>query len=341
MTALTEYERLEAQALWRAGADAQRQNVIVSLGDATLTISDPHDRALAHWSLPAVRRLNPGKRPALYAPSSQPDEAEELELEDAEMIRAIEKLRAAIARSRPRSGRLRLALSALVLLAAATFALVWLPGALERQALRLLPDVTRRAVGERLLTRIHRVAGSACGSPLGRAALARLGRRVLGPDSGARLVVVSAGVPWSGHLPGGVILLNRVLVENYEAPEVVAGFILAESERAREADPMAALLDHAGTLATVKLLTTGTIADNVLDSYAEVMLTAPPQPLSDAALLARFAAAHVPSSPYAYAVDQTGESVLGLIEADPVPLSQAEPLLPDADWVSLQDICLQ
>ena len=341
MTALTQYDRLEAQGLWRPARAAQRVNVIVSLGDATLTISDPHDRALAHWSLPALFRLNPGKRPALFAPSDAAEEGEELELDDAQMIEAIEKLRSAIARARPRSGRLRLALTALVLLAAGTLAFVWLPGALRAHTVSVLPYVTRQAVGERLLTRVRRVAGAPCGSALGRAALTKLGRRVLGENTPAQLVVVSSGVTWAGHLPGGVILLNRALLEDYEEPDVAAGFILAENERARRADPMAQLLDHAGTLATVKLLTTGTIADAALDSYAEVVLTAEPVPLPDAALIARFAAARLRSSPYAYALDQTGESVLGLIEADPVPLAQAEPLLPDADWVSLQGICVQ
>jgi len=339
MTALTQYQRLEAQGLWRPARDAQRVNVIVSLGDASLTIADTRDRPLAHWSLPALKRLNPGKRPALYAPSDAPDEQEELELADEDMIRAIEKLRAAIARARPRSGRLRVGLTAGILGALVIGALVWLPGALERQTLSVLPDVTRKAVGQRLLTRIRRVAGTPCATTLGRTALGHLRDRVLGPDSRASLVVVSAGVTWSGHLPGAVILLNRALIEDYEEPDVVAGFILAESERARLNDPMRALLDHAGLLATVKLLTTGTIDDAVLDSYAETLLTAAPDPLPDEALLARFAEARVRSTPYAFALDQTGESVLGLIEADPVPIDAAGPLLSDADWVSLEGIC--
>jgi hypothetical protein len=65
MTALSEFERLEAPGLWRPTPEAQRLNVIVSVGDATLTISDMQDRPLSHWSLPALHRLNPGKTPAL------------------------------------------------------------------------------------------------------------------------------------------------------------------------------------------------------------------------------------------------------------------------------------
>ena len=60
MTALPEYQRLECSGLWRDGPGAQRREVIVAFGDATLVIADARsDRALAHWSLPAVLRLQP------------------------------------------------------------------------------------------------------------------------------------------------------------------------------------------------------------------------------------------------------------------------------------------
>lgn len=340
MTALTQYERLEAPGLWRATPEAQRLNVVVSIGDATLTISDTSDRALAHWSLAALRRMNPGTRPALYAPSRAPDETEELEIADDDMIVAIEKVRRVIERNRPRSGRLRLALTLAVLALAVLVGVTWLPDALKRHTLSVLPDVTRAAVGERLLERIRRVSGAPCAGSYGTAALERLGTRVYG-GRGARLVVVSSGVTQAAHLPGRIVLLNRALVEDFEEPDVAAGFILAEAERARQYDPMAALLDHAGLLSTAKLLTTGEIDDAVLDAYAEVLLTRPPEPLGDEALLARFEAAGVRATPYAYALDQTGETTLSLIEADPVPLALAAPLLADADWVSLQGICAE
>ena len=56
MTALQKYERLEATGLWRETPDGQRREVVVSIGDATLVISDLNDTALTHWSLAAVER---------------------------------------------------------------------------------------------------------------------------------------------------------------------------------------------------------------------------------------------------------------------------------------------
>jgi hypothetical protein len=58
-------------------------------------------------------------------------------------------------------------------------------------------------------------------------------------------------------------------------------------------------------------------------------------------LLTRFAEAGVASTPYARAVDPSGESVLRLIEADPFAQEAAPPLLKDGDWISLQAICAE
>ena len=145
MTALEQYSSLEATGLWREGPDAQRCEVLVSLGNATLIIATPAEVARTHWSLPAIVRLNPGKRPALYAPGEQADER--LEIDDRDMIDAIEKLRAAIDRRRPHPGRLRLWIGASLAAAMVAAALFWMPGALIRQTASVLPP--RRAGGDR------------------------------------------------------------------------------------------------------------------------------------------------------------------------------------------------
>ena len=40
MTALKQYQRLESVGVWRPDPEAQRRNVTVSFGDASLAISD-------------------------------------------------------------------------------------------------------------------------------------------------------------------------------------------------------------------------------------------------------------------------------------------------------------
>lgn len=336
MTALKQYARLECPGVWRPDPDVQRQNVIVSFGDASLVIADRTGMAMSHWSLAAVVRINRGEMPALYTPSAEGTET--LEIDDESMIDAIEQVRGAIQKSRPRRGRLRLLVLgglAAAMLGAAAF---WLPGALMRHTLGVVPEPTRTEIGTRLFTAIGRVSGAPCRSPRGDQALARLSSRLLAPGSGG-LLLVPGGIPDTISLPGGAMLLNSRLVEDHETADVVAGFILAEDVRRGVHDPLADLLKMAGPGAIFRLLTTGHLPDAALKDYAEALTTATPAPVPDKLLIARFAEAGVPSTPYAYAVDVTGESTLNLIEADPMRGGGARTVLDDGDWVALQGIC--
>lgn len=339
MTALKQFVRLEAAGLWRPTPQDQRRDVIVSLGDASLTITDMRENVLAHWSLGAVARANAGQHPAIYHPDGDPGETLELGDEGTEMIEAIETLRSAIEKSRPHPGKLRLWLTggvALVLLALAAF---WLPDALMRHTVKVVPAVKRSEIGDALLSRITRIAGQPCMTPEARQPLQRLALRVLGPGQGSQLVVLREGVRRTAHLPGGRILLNRALIEDPEDPDVTAGYILAERLRARSRDPLETMLAQTGLWSSLRLLTTGQMSEADIRSYSEHLLSQDPRPLPLDALLAGFEAAELRTTPYAYARDITGETTLPLIEADPRAAQGSRQVLSDADWVRLQGIC--
>lgn len=339
MTALREYDRLEGSGLWRASPDAQRTEVVVSIGDATLVITDLRDRALTHWSIPAITRANPGHRPAIYHPDGDPGETLELPATEADVIEAIEKLRSAIARRRPHPGRLRLVMMLTLALAVAALAIFWLPGAVQRHAVAVVPEVKRAEIGRALIAHMQPVTGPPCRVPGGVAALDRLAARLPSGPAGGRLLVVRGGTTGATAVPGGTILLGRALVEDHEEPDIVAGYILAERLRADQHDPLDRLLAHAGLIAAFRLLTTGLPGDGALRAYAAHLLTAEAPPLDEEALLNRFREAGIRSTPYAYARDISGESVLPLIEADPFQGAAPDPVLSDGDWLRLQGIC--
>lgn len=343
MTALSEYERLESSGLWRAppedhnpDADDKRREVIVSFGNATIVLSDRNDKPLAHWAMPAIRRQNPGTRPAIYSPDK--DAVETLEISDDTMVDAIEKIRAAIERQRPKPGRLRWWIVGGFIAATAALAVFWLPDALLRHTVSVLPDAKRLEIGQSLVANIKRVSGQACNTTYGTRALDALAMR-LADGTTPQLIVLPSGVTGATHLPGGFILLNHELFEDFEEPDVAAGYIIAEQLRLRKSDPIEPLLRAAGLRATFTLLTTGTISDAALASYAEHLLTTAPAAIDTQELLVRFLAANTRSTPYAYGVDPTGETTIDLIEADPFAITPATPLLTDEQWINLQSIC--
>ena len=336
MTVLEQYKRLEATGLWREAPDAQRREVLVSLGDATLMISTMTEVALTHWSLPAVARLNPGRQPALYAPGAETEER--LEIDDPDMVAALEMVLAAIDKRRPHPGRLRLWIGASLGAVLVGLGIFWLPEALTRQTVALLPPASREAIGNDLLQEIGRLAGPICTNPRGSLALARLARRTFG-DPAPRVAVLPSSIPETLALPGGILVVNAALVEDHETPEVLAGYLLAEDARQAAVDPMLTLLTEAGLGTTFRLLTTGEIDAEPLHAHAARLLSREAAPVADADLLPRFTAAAISTAPYAFALDISGETVIGLIEANPVRTTPSEPLLSDADWISLQDIC--
>ena len=337
MTALKKYERLESTGLWRPAVDQQRREVTVAFGDATLVITDKAERPVAHWSLPAIERVNPGERPAIFAPDAE--RSETLEVEDDLMIGAIEEVRKHIQRRRPRPGRLRymgLALSTATVLALGIF---WLPGAVTRQTLAVVPATKRAEIGATILGHLQHLTGTVCRDPLGVAALDRLKARLLGVESSAQFVIVPGGLATAKILPGQIVVLNKELVEDYEDPAVVAGHILARITATQTADLLRPVLESGGLSATARLLTTGDLPPEELRAYAEaIVLELPPAPALDP-LVANFAAARVSTQPYAYSLDISGETTLDLIESDPMIGQDPQLVLSDREWVALQGIC--
>jgi hypothetical protein len=294
-----------------------------------------NDRAITHWSIAALARSTPVSGPAVYHPDGDPGETLELPDHEREMIAAIETLRAAVARRRPRPGRLRWLGMGLSFAAVAAVVVLWLPGAMRDNTLRIVPQIKREAIGVALIERMQRVTGPVCSDAAGLRALRRFGTRL---DTLKLAVVPALGRPGL-HLPGGVIVLDRSVFEDWEEPDVAAGFILAQLALQVERDPLAELLKVVGPWENFRLLTTGDISGAALDAYAEHLMTTPANMPDTANLLALFEATDVPSTPYARARDITGEAVLALIEGDPMKNRTTEPLIADATWLRLQGLC--
>lgn len=337
MTALKKYQRLESPGLWRETSASQRREVVVAFRKASLVLFDPRtETPLSHWSLPAVERRNPGELPALFSPGE--DAEESVEIEDADMIAAIEKIRSVVRRRAPRPGRLRSTILGGMLLAVVSVGVIFLPETIYTHTARVLPHTTRAALGMAALTDIQRLTGAACATPKGSAALDRMSERLYGV-AGPDIFVLPEGLTHPAHLPGPIALLPAAAVLGQQTPEATAGFVLAAGLRADAVDPMVPLLRHAGFMATVRLLTSGVLPAGALAGFGEVFLATPDQPPSDESMLAAFQAAKLSSTPYGFALDASGETTLGLIEADPWRSGTPDPILRSEEWQALQAIC--
>lgn len=340
MTALKKYQRLEAPGLWRPDPDEARRDVVVALGEATLTLTDSRSgQVLSHWSLPAIERLNPGESPALFAPGSD-QLTETLELDDDLLIEALTTIRGAL------TPRRRLRLIGRVIVATLSFgllvaAMTTLPGALVRHAAGIAPPAARAQIGRVILEDLTRPGSGVrlCGWPAGRQALTTLRSRVLG--AGFRVNVVD-GLPGFqvAAVPGRLILISRALLERLDSPEALAGYLLAQEIRVLAYDPLLPVLAHAGTRATIALLTTGTLPPEALAGYGAQALPGP-LVLPEADILAdRFATLPLWPVPFALSLPAdlaaTAEQLADMPRDPAMGLGR---LLSDGEWLTLQGIC--
>ncbi|MGY6412306.1 MAG: hypothetical protein ACXIUV_14940 [Alkalilacustris sp.] len=339
MTALSRYQRLECDGLWRPAADEQRRDVVVAFGEASLILTDIRSgRPLAHWSLPAVTRRNPGAQPALFTPDA--DASETLEIEDPDMIAALETVARAVRQGRRVRPRRRPALVAGAALVAVLALAWWVPRAMVEHAERTLPAAARAQIGALVLADLAQSGHPVCGAPLGLRALGRLAERLGAPQL---IVLDGPDLPPALALPGGIVALGRPMVEAHDSPEVAAGHVLAvlAALDAGEA-PLAAALRHAGPWATFRLLTTGALDPRDLRGHGTARLAEAQTARrgGEAALLARFDAAEVPLAPWAEAAARSdAERLLSAAAARSPGAAPPRPILSDGEWVSLQDIC--
>ena len=332
MTALQQYQRLETTGLWRASEDAQRRDVTVSFGDATLVISDQAGRALTHWSLPAIEKVSVAPSGTIYAPAQ--DATETLELSDATMLDAIETVRKALSRQKPKPGRVRATGRVAVAAGMLGLAVFWLPGALRNQTLAVVTQTKRIEIGATVLGHMQFQNGLACRTPSGLVALKQLHRRVFGTAAAGQIVVLPGDSVGAVNLPGGIIAITQAVLRVSDDPAVPAGFVIAAHARTQNSDPLGTILDGAGLRDTMRLLTTGQLSDDALQSFASELQFSETTALPLETLVAAFEAADVSAMGFAAS---TGRSDLS--DADPMQGRTTVPVLPDSAWVSLQGIC--
>ncbi|MFN7002831.1 MAG: hypothetical protein ACK4NW_05275 [Roseinatronobacter sp.] len=344
MTALEKYRKLEGTGLWAGSRDAQRREVVVSFGDATLVISDSRSlQALSHWSLPAVQRLNPGKRPALYAPEG--DDSEILELQDDWLIDALKTLQGALYPPRSVFARFRRQIMGGIALLAAIALAVAVPPALVTHTASVVPMAKRIELGTQLRSDLAQLGVQECSSANGDAALVSLQRALF--QNPAQLVVMR-GLPLDSprvqHVMGRYFLIDSRLLEESESAEALAGAILMAAQRSADIDPMHPLLRHAGVVATFRLLTAAELPPSAMRGYAAALLRAAPELPQLDPLLERFARVDLSTRPFVDNPTPLDPGVRALREQLRArdPLSGEIPdtsLLSDGQWVSLQYIC--
>lgn len=340
-TALKQFQRLEAPGSWRPSPDEQLREVVVSIGEATLILSDPKsDAPLAHWSLPAVERLNSDHLPAIYSPAAAEGDKqfEILEISDQWMVDAISHVQTAIAARRAHPGRLRSHLMLAALAAMILGAIIWLPSALRSHAVRITPQAEEIRIGKEIITDMSHSTGAPCYSPEAAQVVTRLIRRT-GLSAKIHLVVLRHGLDRVIMLPGRLGVVGDTLIADQDGPEALAGHLIAAELSAEANDPMSQVIRRVDFFDVLRLLMSGSLPEMALQGIGEEILATSPARPDDKMLLSALAKAQLPSSPYAETLPDTAAPPVTLLDGDPFLTEAYPPILSDRDWVTLQQLC--
>ncbi|MEO0387800.1 MAG: hypothetical protein AAF281_09760 [Pseudomonadota bacterium] len=329
MTALEQYERLEAVGQWRLGSEAW-QEVLVSFGNASLVLADFNEAPLAHWALAGVAVIERTPEGVRYAPDGAADEA--LLIQDAAMIEAIAAVTAMARTAPPAPARRRwpwaVALAACALALLAAFAL---PDLLRARAFALIPEERARLVGDRLETGF-----SECRYGPGRAALeALLARAGL---AGRRVVVVRAEAPAFARLPGGTLLLSRALLRDSADAATFAGWLTLAAQLSAEDTVLKRYIEAMTVPGAAGFLISGEIDGQARAAMATALREGtPPLPRHAVArALAQLRDAGIQDAGLRRALSRQYPD---LASAGPATPAQQRPVLGDQAWIALSAIC--
>ncbi len=252
MTAIDKYVRLEAIGWWFEAGRQEGREVIVSFGDESLQITSLKDVPLTHWSLRATRRVGTRGEAVIY--SADPEQQEILEIEDADMVRAISAVTSLLsgpATPPPRRRWLWRGLGVAIILAL----LGQSPPLIYSVANTLTPPSRLIGVSTRLQERLQQKTAGECQGWQGRRALAAFSRSLL-PDPPPALIVLDGLDPAALALPDGRILLSRATIEA-ATPESLAALVALAWGESLEQAPQSRLIKALGPLGALRYIVSG------------------------------------------------------------------------------------
>lgn len=339
MTALAQYERLEALGVWRAHDGAESREVVIKFGKSTLQLEATADEILAHWSLPALRLKSQDDNAATYAPDFESSES--LTVEDAEMRAALGRVLAArLDAPRPPRSRLPMIAATAALFALVGIAVLNLPSVLSSFAPSLIAPERARVLAGQMLPLIEDRIGPACATRAGDAALDRLARRLM-PRAPAQIRVADLGdLPYLA-LPGETVIISRHIAEQASNPEEFAGWTALAFADGASKTALGHVFLASGISDGLGFLANGSFSGRTLDAaVSRLMLSSDVRrPLELDGVTLHLADAGISVAPLVRGIRREA-IVSGPLDVPVVEGGEGGPLvLTDGEWVAIQGIC--
>ncbi len=329
---LVDFELLECLGIWHQLPNDPGMEVVIKIDASMLTLISKGNQVIVQWSCDAIRRKRQRGLPAIYSPDSEFEET--LEVSDSTAISVLDDIIASYNEQLSRSGlSLRGVALFMVILALIVVPAVAFFDRIAPHVAGLVSYRQQSEIGERVFAALADERGGECRSGKGLQSISVLERRIF-PDARYRLRIVADRAVRSLMLPGSIIVVGASVLEEFDGPEVVAGYALLELAAAETSGPFDRFLSHAGIgVATYLALERG-IDDRPVIEYSRSLPEENPAVVDDARLLEEFTRAGFSSTPFGRVADRAG------LVADEPGDNPYEPLMTDSQWLRLRDICI-
>ncbi|RED14193.1 hypothetical protein [Pontivivens insulae] len=354
MTALDQYQRLEALALWRADATSSPREVIATFGNSRLTLMDMSEAPITQWSLAALRyseEADPAGRPDAVGLTPDPEGAECLWFDDVDLKAAIAAVwieeEAEAVDAAPSGNRVfRYVILAFVSIALVIGAILARPWA-QDTLLAQVPEEVWRSVSREIVTAQSEQSGLYLCQRAGRAdpALMEIQTRLGATQARMEPVLFTARQDVSPiiALPDHRVLLDADAMRSAAQPEALAGLMALGLARQDREQPRNRIASAIGMGGLIGLVTRGYLSEDTVAVAAAALAQLPEwERPADAEALRLLETAALPSKPLALILAGRGlpiERLEALADGDVIGAEPFTPALNDQTWLGLRSRC--
>lgn len=367
MTALSDYAKLEAEAVFYDALTDTTTDVVVSFGERSLVIVSLDDRPLAHWPLATlVSRSKEGPGDVRIAPDRTAEDY--ITLNDAEMIRAIEAVCPDLeeAPTAPPKSRHRKRFWVLgILFFTAVIGYLNIAYVTQQITDKIAVDQEVR-LGESMRALVIDSIGEGadvweCTSRDGKRSLQTLSNRLAHQDiAPLKIRVIDLPSPGVLTLPGGEMLLFRDMLDRTKSPEALAGVVAHQMAHRDARSPFNHMVAEFGLIDLTMFWWGADPEPELIETATQVFLQRPyavaAELAADSATFDILDRAGLPSTPYADNLDVWAQDPRGALSfakrhagpqdrisqarsADKISGKPFQPALDDRSWLSLGNIC--
>ena len=273
MTALDDFDRLEAVGRLQRTPKESPKEVLVTFGEATLTMHElksSGDIPLAHWSLGAIEKLQNRDNLTIYRLSG--NHGETLTIDDATLRDALDKV---LAERRPPKEEKRAHRSLwrpAVIIAGALAAYFILPSLVLSTARNMISPERAALLTSDMITEIETRTGPPCSTPLAEVALERLARR-LDPNGISTLSIQDLGDADVISFPNGQVFLGAHVLQATRTNSEIAAWAAVGIAGVIDSPALDKLFEDGGIMDGFRFLSQGELPESSKKRAVDYMLT--------------------------------------------------------------------